>query len=202
MAATLEQIKDLRTRTGAGVSAVKEALEKSKGDTDKAIQFLREKGVAKAAKRAGKEAQNGILGKYVHNDNKLMVIVEVASETDFAAKSPDMLEFANDVALHVAAQDVDYITVDHVPEEVIEEEKKAFQKDVEGKPDNIAEKILEGKLQKFYKQNVLMYQDLFSDDSKTVQDYLNELVAKLGEKIEINRFIKMKIASPTCACNL
>ncbi len=202
MAATLEQIKELRERTGAGVKSVKEAIEASNGDTDKAIQYLREKGVAKAAKRAGNSADNGVLGTYIHNDNRLVVVVEVACETDFAAKSADMLKFANDLALHIAAQQVEYITEDSVPADIIEQEKAVFAKDVEGKPAEIADKILVGKLQKFYKQNVLVHQQLFSDDSKTIQDYINETVAKVGEKIEITKFVKMKIAEPTSACNL
>lgn len=202
MAATLEQIKELRERTGVGVNAVKEAIEATGGDVEKAIQYLREKGIAKAAKRAGNATENGTLGTYIHNNNRLVVTVEVACETDFAANSEDMKQFANDIALHIAAQEVDYITKENVPSEILDKEKSVFEKDIEGKPAEIAEKILEGKLEKFYKQNVLMYQQLFTDDSKTVEDYINELVAKLGEKIEIKKFVKMKIAAPSTSCGL
>jgi elongation factor Ts len=202
MSATLEQIKELRNRTGAGVNAVKEAIEASAGDTEKAIQYLREKGLAKAAKRAGREAVNGVLGTYIHNDNRLVVTVEVAAETDFASRSADMLKFANEVALHIAANTVDFITVDSIPEDIVLRETEIFRSEVADKPTEVQDKIIAGKLDKFYKQGVLMNQQLFSDETKTVQDYMNELVAKLGEKIEITRFVKMKIAEPATAFGL
>jgi elongation factor Ts len=179
---------------------VKEALEQSK-DVEEAIAFLREKGVAKAAKRAGREAENGILAVYNH-DGRIVVVVEVATETDFAGKSPDVTKFAQDIAVHIAAMGTEYVSVESIPEDILVQEKAAAKKDVEGKPEEVANKILEGKLQKFYKECVLTHQQLFSDDSKTVQDYLNELVGKVGEKIEITRFVKMQIAQPATACNL
>ncbi len=202
MSITIEQIKDLRQRTGAGVNAVRVALEDAKGDEDKAIQLLREQGVAKAAKRAGKEAKNGIIGVYVHGDQRMAVLVEVATETDFAAKSEEMKKFANDIALHIAAVDPLYTSVELIPEDILENEKKVFAKDIEGKPENIAEKILEGKLKKFYSETVLSYQSLFTNDEITVQDYMNEMVAKLGEKMEITKFVKMKLGSPVNECGI
>ena len=202
MEITIEQIKELRERTGAGVGAVKEALEHAQGDNDKAIQYLREKGLAKAAKRAGKQADNGVLGIYVHGDNRMSVIVEVATETDFAARSEDVRKFANDIALHIAANEVQYASVENIPEDIIESEKATFAADVAGKPAEIAEKIIAGKLEKFYADNVITYQTLFTDETKTVQDYMNELVAKVGEKIEITRFVKIKIAAPANSCGL
>lgn len=195
MEITIDQIKELRAATGAGVGAVKEALTESKGDIDAAIQYLREKGLAKAAKRAGKETLNGIIGTYIHSDSRFVVAVEIASETDFAAKSPEMQKFAKDIALHIAASQTLYVNEEAIPAEILENEKKVFAKDVEGKPAEIADKILEGKLHKFYSENVLTYQQLFTDDTKTVQDYLNEMVAKIGEKIEVTRFVRMKIGS-------
>ena len=202
MQTTIDQIKELRARTGAGVAAVKEALEVSKGDDEKAIQYLREKGLAKAAKRAGKQADNGILGIYIHGDHKMSVIVEVATETDFAAKSEDLRKFADDIALHIAANNPLYVSVDVIPADILEGEKRTFAADVEGKPAEIAEKIIAGKLEKFYADTVITYQTLFTDESKTVQDYLNEMVAKIGEKIEITRFVKMKIAVPAVSNGL
>jgi elongation factor Ts len=195
MEITIEQIKELRNATGAGVNAVKEALAETNGDVTKAIQVLREKGLAKAAKRAGKETLNGIIGTYIHGDGRMIVAVEIASETDFAAKSPDMQKFAKDLALHIAASETLYVNEEAIPAEILENEKKVFAKDVEGKPAEIADKILQGKLQKFYSTSVLPYQTLFSDETKTVQDYMNEMVAKIGEKIEVVRFVRMKIAS-------
>ncbi len=197
MEITIDQIKELRNATGAGVNSVKEALAESKGDIPAAIQYLREKGLAKAAKRAGKQAANGIIGTYIHGDNRFVVAVEIATETDFAAKSPEMQKFAKDVALHIAASDTLYVNREAIPADILENEKKVFAKDIEGKPAEIADKILQGKLEKFYSTSVLLDQQLFSDDTKKVQDYLNEMVAKIGEKIEITKFIRMKIAADT-----
>lgn len=190
---TLAEIKELRKLTGAGVGAVKEALEKSEGDFDKAMKVLREKGMAKAAKRAGKQIANGYIGQYVHGNGKLVVIVELGSETDFASKSPDFQEFANKLALHIAASGTKYVSRDRVPADELEKEKETYKTEVEGKPEEVAEKILEGKLEKFYKQYVLMEQELFGSDGVTVQDALNELTAKIGENMEVGRMIKMSI---------
>ncbi len=190
---TMEQIKELRNATGAGVNAVKEALEISGGNTEAAIKYLREKGVAKAEKRKDKIASNGILGVYKHTNSKLLAIVEVACETDFAAKSPDMAKFADEIALHVAAIGPKYISVDTIDPSELETEKKVFEADLEGKPEEVKAKIMEGKLSKFYKDTVLLKQSLFSDESKLVEDYLNELIAKIGEKIVITRFFKVQL---------
>lgn len=201
MEATIEAIKELRSRTGSGVNAVKQALQNS-NDIEEAIQYLREKGEVKAAKRAGKATENGVLGLYMHNDNRLAVLVEVATETDFASRSEAVKKFADDIALHIAVIKTEYISKDSIPEEVIENEKAVARKDVEGKPEDVANKIIDGKLQKFYKENVLTYQYLFTDESKTVEDYMNELVAQVGEKVIITRFVKMQIAQPTLSCSV
>lgn len=190
---TLEQIKELRARTGAGVGAVKEALEISKGDFDEAVKYLREKGLAKADKRKGKVATQGVIGTYIHSNNKMVVFAEVSCETDFAAKSEDILKFANDVALHIAAVGPKYITTDSVDKNVLAVEVSAAEQGLEGKPENIKKTIVDGKLEKFYQENVLLKQKLFSDESKTVQDYLSEIVAKIGEKVEISQFYKLQI---------
>ncbi len=200
MEITLEQIKELRAISGAGVGMVKEALEQAQGDTKKAIECLREKGVAKGAKRANRQAQNGTLGMYVHNDGKLVVVVEVATETDFAAKSSDLQKFAKDIALHIAAINPVYIDINDIPEQELEAEKSQFAKDVEGKPAEIAEKILQGRLAKFYEEKVLMEQMLFSDETKKVRDYFNEMLAKIGEKLEVTRFVRLKVGEPTASC--
>lgn len=202
MAITIEQIKDLREKTGAGMAVVKEALEASDGNEEKAIQFLREKGLAKAIKRAGKEALNGIIGVYRHHDRRMVVLVEVATETDFTSRSEDLQKFADDIALHVAANSTEYASIEAIPAEVLEKEKAVFAADVEGKPAEIAEKILQGRLEKFYAEKVLLKQKLFTDETKTVQDYLNEIVAKVGEKVEITRFVMLKIATPTISSGL
>lgn len=195
--ATLEQIKELRTRTGAGVNAVREAIEVSGGDMQKAVQYLREKGMAKADKRKGKVAEQGVLGVYVHSNSKLVTVVEVACETDFAAKSEDLMKFANDLALHIAATSPKFISEADVSQEYIDGETATMKQDLEGKPEEVQQKIMAGKLEKVYSDVVLLKQKLFTDDSKTVADYLNEMLAKIGEKIEITRFYKFQVAEAT-----
>lgn len=200
--ATLEQIKKLRDQTGAGVNAIKEALDKSNGDEQEAMKILREKGVAKADKRKDRIAANGTLGVYIHNNNRIVVVVEVNCETDFAAKSDDMKKFANDLAVHIAASNPKYISVESIDQDFLNAEKETYKKDLEGKPEEVQQKILDGKLQKFYEDSVLTHQKFFLDDSKTVQDYLNELVAKVGEKIQITMFSRFEVAQDVQQCRL
>lgn len=190
---TVEQIKELRAQTGAGVNAVREALEKSEGDVEQAIKYLREKGLAKGDKRKGKTASNGILGTYIHSNNKLIVVVEVACETDFAEKSEDMAKFAKDLALHIAAKNPKYISVESVNKDVLAAEVELAEKGVENKPAEIKKTIIDGKLDKFYKETVLLKQELFTDETKTVGDYLNEMLVKIGEKVEITQFYKIQV---------
>lgn len=197
--ATIEQIKELRDRTGAGVNAVREALEVSKGNIDEAVKYLRQKGVAKAEKRKDRTAANGILGTYVHPNSKVVVVVEVNTETDFAAKSEDMVKFAQDLALHIAAKNPKYINPSTVDEKELQKEKDVYEKELEGKPEDVKAKIMEGKISKFYEDVVLVKQTLFTDENKTVEDYLNEIIAKIGEKIEIKQFSIFKVSEPVCA---
>jgi elongation factor Ts len=198
--ATLDEIKKLRSETGAGLNAVREALEVAKGDLEEAKKYLRQQGIAKADKRKGKTAANGVLGVYVHSNNRVVTVVEVVCETDFAAKSPDMLKFANDVALQVAAANPEFISTDDVSEEKKSELRDTVEKELEGKPDNVKENILKGKVEKYYSDGVLLKQKLFIDDSKTVEDYLNELIAKIGEKIQIKQFSKFEVAQDVLYC--
>lgn len=202
MDATLELIKELRQRTGVGVNSVKEALQAS-NSLDEAINYLREKGLAKAARRAGREAVNGTVGFYIHTDKRTGVLVEVATETDFASRSEDLKKFANDMALQIAAMNPQYASVESIPAEIIENETNLAKANIpEGKPADIIEKIVQGRLDKFYADNVLTHQTLFVDESRKVQDYLNELVAKIGEKIEITRFVKIQIGQPAAHSNI
>jgi len=191
---SLDQIKDLRNQTGAGVNAVREALEQSNGDTNEAIKYLRAKGLAKATKRKGNVASNGVLGIYIHPNKKLVVLVEVACETDFAANSEDMHKFANDIALHIAAVSPKWVSIDGIDKDTLAGEMSVAEQGTENKPEEIRKTIIDGKLQKFYQETVLLKQKLFTDDSKTVEDYHNEMVAKIGEKIEITQFIKFQVA--------
>lgn len=194
---TLDQVKQLREMTGAGLNAVREALEQANGNQDEAIKLLRQKGVAKADKRKERVASNGIIGTYIHPTNRVVIVVEVDCETDFAANSDDMKKFANDMAVQVAAMSPKYIRVEDIDTQLIDAEKEVYMKELEGKPENIQETILSGKLEKFYKEIVLLKQDLFVDDSKTVKDYLDEMVAKIGEKIEIVQFARFEVAKET-----
>lgn len=206
--ATIEQIKSLREKTGAGVGAIKEALEQFEGNEEKAIIFLRKKGVAKAEKRKDKEAKNGILGTYIHTNSRVVVVVEINVETDFAAKSEDVKKFSQDIALHVAAMNPKYIDKKSVDPKVLKQEREIAEAEFDAdesnkkKPKELREQIIESKIQKkFMAINVLTQQSLFTDTSKTVEDYLNELIAKIGEKIEIKQFHKFEVAQDVVACN-
>lgn len=202
MSVSLEQIKELRKMTGAGITQVKEALKETDGDMQKAVLYLRERGMAKAAKRAGKDSNYGIVGHYIHGDGTIGVLVEVNSETDFAARSDRFKELVHNLALHIAAQDPQYVEIDDIPEEVIEEEKAVFRKDLEGKPEGVQEKIMEGKLAKFYEEVVMMEQVYVKDDSKKVKDLINDAVSAIGENIQIGRFARIMIAGPASSCRL
>ena len=195
MAVTLEQIKELRFRTGVGISACKTALEKSNGDFDKATILLRKQGIAKAAKRADKAAAEGIIGVYLHSNGKVAAMVELNCETDFTARSDDFKQAAHDFAMQVAAMNPEYKDSESVPADVLEKEKEIYREELKkaNKPDNIVEKIIEGKLRRFYEGHCLLNQKYFKDDSKTIEDCLNELIAKIGERIEIGSFNRIVV---------
>lgn len=197
MEITLEKIKELRTRTGAGVGNVKEALEHSKGDIDKAILYLREKGIAKAAKRADKIASNGFIAHYIHGEGTVAVLLELNSETDFTARNDKFRELAREIALHVAATNPEYVRAEDIPAEILEREKELARKDIDDKkPANVVEKIIEGRLQKYMEENVLEEQKFVKDESKKIKDLINDAVAAIGEKIEIGRFARIQIGKP------
>ncbi len=198
----LEKIKKLRDMTGAGVGAIKAALADANGDEESALKILRQKGMAKADKRKDRSATNGVLGVYVHANKKVVVVVEVNCETDFAAKSADMIKFANDIALQVAAMNPKFVNIENIDTVTLEAEKDTYIKELEGKPEEVKAKIMEGKMQKLYSEIVLMNQKLFIDDSKTVSDYLNEMVSKIGEKIEVKGFAKFEVSQPALISNI
>lgn len=195
MAITTEQIKELREKTGAGVLDCREALTQANGDFQKAVEFLREKGLAKAAKRADRVASDGVIELYSHGDGRVGVMVEVNCETDFVSRNESFREFAHEIALQIAAMDPKWISDDQIPEEVIQQEMKdarIFAKG-EGKPDNVIDKIVEGRLEKFKDDTVLLRQTYIRDDSLKVQDILNEKVAFIGENILIRRFERWEL---------
>lgn len=194
MAITTKEITELRNRTGAGMMDCKKALEESSGDIEKAIEHLRKKGAATAAKRAEREAKEGIVAVYTHG-NKLGSMVEVNCETDFVARNEDFKAFARDMAMQVAASAPLYVSREEVPAEVLEKEKEIESEKLkaEGKPAEIIEKILEGKMDKFYGEVCLLEQPFIKDGSVKIQDLINEQIAKIGEKIQIRRFERFEL---------
>ncbi|MFN3505006.1 MAG: translation elongation factor Ts [Caldimicrobium sp.] len=192
---SIELIKQLRERTAAGFSDCKKALEEAEGDIEKAIDILRKKGLAIAAKRAAKETKEGIIEAYIHANKKIGVLVEINCETDFVARTPDFQEFAHNIAMQIAATSPLCVSREEMPQEILEREKKIYEEQLreQGKPENVIPKILEGKLEKFYKESVLLEQPFIKNPEITIQDLLNELIAKTGEKIVIKRFARFQI---------
>ena len=190
-----EMVKQLREKTGAGMMDCKKALVECDADVEKAVDFLRKKGLATAQKRAGRALSEGTVQSYIHMNGKLGVLVEVNCETDFVAKNEDFIAFAKNMAMHIAASNPLGIKPEDVPEEIIAREKEIYQAQaVEmGKPENVMEKIVEGKLNKFLKDNCLLNQPYVRDPDKSVEDLLNELIAKIGENISIKRFNRFQI---------
>jgi elongation factor Ts len=188
-------VKQLRERTGAGMMDCKKALSESAGDMDKAIDFLRKKGLATAQKRAGRAMTEGTIQSYIHLGGKLGVLVEVNCETDFVAKNEDFKEFAKNIAMHIAASNPLGISPEDIDEKIIEREKEIYRGQAleMGKPANVIDKIVEGKLNKFYKDNCLMNQAYVRDPDTTISDLLNELIAKIGENITVKRFVRFQI---------
>ena len=188
-------VKQLREKTGAGMMDCKKALLEVEGDMDKALEFLRKKGLATAQKRAGRAMSEGTIQSYIHMTGKLGVIVEVNCETDFVAKNEDFQEFAKNIAMHIAASNPLGIKPEDIPEDIVENEKEIYRAQAleMGKPENILDKIIEGKLKKFYQENCLLNQPFVRDPDISVADLMNELIAKIGENITIKRFIRYQI---------
>jgi elongation factor Ts len=188
-------VKELREKTGAGMMDCKNALAEVDGDIEKAIEFLRKKGLATAQKRAGRALNEGIIQSYIHMTGKLGVMVEVNCETDFVAKNEDFKEFAKNIAMHIAASNPLGITPEDVPNDIIEKEKEIYRAQAleMGKPENVVDKIVEGKLKKFYEDSCLLNQPYVRDNNISIADLLNELIAKIGENISIKRFVRYQI---------
>jgi elongation factor Ts len=195
MEITAGMVKELREMTGCGMMDCKKALTESNGDVQKAVEFLREKGLASAAKKAGRIAAEGIVESYIHGGGRIGVLVEVNIETDFAAKNPDFRAFVRDIAMQIAASSPLYVQREDVPAEVVEKEKEILKQQAmnEGKPANIAEKMVIGRVDKFFKQICLLEQPFIKDTDKTVQDIVNEKIAMIGEKISIRRFTRYEM---------
>ena len=189
-----EMIRDLREKTGAGVLDCKKALAESNGDLDKAVSVLRQKGLATAAKKAGRSASEGSIGSYIHM-GKIGTMVEVNCETDFVARTDAFKELVKDVAMQVAAANPSYLSIEDVPQNVLEQEKEIYRAQVTDKPLKVIEKILEGKLEKFYIENCLLEQVFIKDteQKKRIKDLIAENVARLGENIIIRRFVRFQL---------
>lgn len=187
-------VKQLREKTGAGIMDCKEALTECDGDIDRSVDFLRKKGMATAEKRAGRAMTEGIIESYIHMGGKLGVLVEVNCETDFVAKNDDFKEFARNLAMHIAATNPVGISQEDVSEEVINKEREIYRAQAleMGKPENIVDKIAEGKLSRYFKDNCLLNQAYVRDPNITIADLLNELIAKIGENISIKRFVRFQ----------
>ncbi len=190
-----ETIKDIRSRTGAGIVDCRDALQETGGDIEAAVKLLREKGKIKAAKKAQREAKEGFIGSYVHTSGKIASFVSVRCETDFVARNPSFLELAKDLAMQVAAMGPLAVSADQMPADLMAEERALALKEAEnsGKPKEIAEKMVQGKLDKFAKENALLSQIFVKDQSITVGDYVTRKIAELGENIVVDKFVKFEL---------
>lgn len=199
MAVTTEQIKEIRAATGAGFMDCRNALEQADGDFDKAVDILREKGLAKAAKRAGREASEGVIELYSHGDGRVGVMLEINSETDFVARSEAFREFAHELALQIAAMSPLYVSEEDIPADVLEHEAEIARKQAleEGKPENIVDRIAEGRLKKFKDETCLLRQPYIRDDGVTIEQLLHEKILALNENIIIRRFARWQVGEFT-----
>jgi elongation factor Ts len=195
MEITATQVKALRDRTGIGMMDCKGALKEAEGDIDKAVDVLRKKGIAKAEKKAVRAATDGVIWSYIHPGNKIGVLVEVNCETDFVAKNDDFINFVKDVAMHIAATSPAAIRREEIDSKVVEKEREIYKEQAlsQNKPEKILERIVDGKMVKFYQENCLLEQAFVKDPQKTVKDYLTETIARIGENINISRFVRFQL---------
>ena len=195
MSATAKEVFELRNRTGVGVMDCKKALEEAGGDVEKACDILRRKGLETAAKKQGRVTQEGLIGAYVHTDGKIGVLVEVNCETDFVARTDEFRYLVKELTLQIAAQAPRWVAPEDVPEEIRKREEEIYQEQLRdsNKPEEVKQKIVEGKIKKFFEDNCLLEQDYIREPEKKVKDLLTETIAKLGENIVIRRFVRYKL---------
>jgi len=195
MAITAQMVKELRERTSAPMMDCKNALTETQGDMEKAVDFLRKKGLAAAAKKAGRIAAEGAVGSYIHGGGKLGVLVEVNCETDFVARTDEFQELVRDIAMHIAAAEPRFVRREEVTEDVLAREREIFrdQAAASGKPANVVEKIVTGKMEKYFSEFVLLEQTFVKDSDKTVGQLITEKIARIGENIQIRRFVRFKL---------
>ncbi len=195
MEISIDIVKELREKTGISIMECKRALEEAKGDIKKAEEILRIKGYQKAQSKLGREANQGTIGAYVHSNGKIGVLVEVACETDFVARNPEFLTLVKDLAMHIAALNPRWVSDDKIPDEIIEKEKEIYRIQLKdsGKPENIIEKIVDGKLKKFYEEVCLLDQPFVKDDKLKVRDLIMSYIHKFGENIVVKRFVRFQL---------
>lgn len=191
----IKKVSELRARTGAGLMDAKKAFEEAGGDMDKAVEILRKAGAAKAAKKADREAREGLVEAYIHAGGKIGSMIVLNCETDFVARNEQFQKLAKDIAMQVAASQPEYLSVDEVPESVIEKEKEIYKEQLrkEGKPEDALDKICEGKINKFYEEKVLLKQPFIKDDAKTIEQLIEESIAVIGENIQLSKFVRFSV---------
>ncbi|NLP18307.1 MAG: translation elongation factor Ts [Firmicutes bacterium] len=192
---TAAQVKELRLKTGAGMMDCKKALVECKGDLQRAVEYLREKGLSAASKRAGRATGEGVIEAYIHTGGKIGVLVEVNCETDFVARNQQFKDFAHDIAMQIAAANPSYVSIEEIPAEIIERERGILRQQAlnEGKPEKIVAKIVEGRLNKFYQEECLLEQPFIKDQEMTIKELLSEQIATIGENISIRRFVRFAL---------
>ena len=199
MTVDMSLVKKLRFETGIGILECKKAITDANNDFQKAVEILRKRGFEKAKAKASRVTKQGVIGSYIHANNKIGVLVEVGCETDFVAKNEDFLALTKDIAMQIAGMSPEYISEKDIPDEVIEKEKEIYREQLKtsGKPDNIIEKIIEGKLKKFYSEVCLINQKFFKDDTKKIEDLITERIHKIGENIVVKRFVRYQLGEET-----
>lgn len=192
---TAKDVSALRSRTGAGMMDCKRALQETGGDIEKAVEFLRKKGIAQAEKRSGRRASEGVIGSYVHFNGKVAVLVELNCETDFVAHTEDFQQLAKDLAMHIASAKPIAVTPEDLPPKVVERERAIYEAQAaeSGKPEKVWPRIVEGRLKKFYAESVLLQQPYVKDDKKRVSDFVKEVAGKLGENVVVRRFVRFEL---------
>jgi elongation factor Ts len=201
-----QRVKELRERTGAGFNDCRAALVESGGDVDQAVDILRRRGQAAAQKKAQREATEGLIGHYIHAGGKIGVVVEVNCESDFVARTDDFQRLCHDIAMHVAALDPRYVRREEVTQQILDHEREIYREQARstGKPEAVIDRIVNGKMEKFYEENCLYEQHFIKDESVTVFELINQMIAKLGENISVRRFVRLKVgeaSSPSSAKN-
>ncbi|MBD3377770.1 translation elongation factor Ts [candidate division KSB1 bacterium] len=195
MAITAAEVKELREKTGAGMMDCKKALQESNGDVEKATEYLRKKGLQKAEKKVGRQTKDGLIKAYIHPGSRLGVLVEINCETDFVARTDEFQNFANDIAMQVAAAKPLAVSREDLPADLVSKEEDIYKAQAKesGRPENVLERIAQGKMEKFYQESCLLEQSFVKDPNKTIQDLLNEMIAKLGENMSIRRFVRFEL---------